>query len=253
MKTCKTCSSEFEGNFCNTCGQRYIEKQTFQFALDQLLDVIDVRKGFFKTSYYLLFKPQKLVSDYLNGKTRDYIHPVGYLLIVSGFFYLLDESEVLGFKGIGMYLSQFSLLSMFISMILLSSFLVGIIKVIRYTSIEILIINLYQATALSVFTFLMDIYGHFESIYQWEERVGRFPPISLIVIFLFWLLRYQWVVFKPKVWVAFVNLMSIAAGMALLAFVTSLFSDDSSSVQEPKLSGLERRYWVFQREEKLKA
>ncbi len=245
MRACKNCLSEFDGEFCSSCGQRHIEKQTLKFALHQLLDVLDFRRGLFKTTFYLLFKPNHMLSDYLGGKTKSYIHPVGYLLIVAGIFYLIDESGILGFTGIGMYGNQFQVLMSTIMIILFSSFIVGWLKFIRFNTIEVFLINLYGSAALLIFTFSLDIINHVTSIY-W--RGGDFLVLySLIgLTFIVWFLRFYWLAFRAHIVGVLVNLLIISASMLLVVFlVDEVYAgeeEDDVRATYPATS-----YWVIQR------
>lgn len=249
MKTCKTCASEFEGNFCNACGQRYIEKQTFQFAWHQLLDVIDLRKGLFKTSYYLLLKPHRLIEDYLNGRTKTYIHPIGYLLITAGIFYAIDELGILGFTGIGMYGNQLQILFGTIFIILISSFVVGRFKFVRYNSIELLIINLFLGACFLILTFVLDILNHFDSIYEWGTG-GEILFRLIWIIFLVWFLRYQWMVFRPKVLGAIVNFIVLISSTFLIGKLSEIKFQEEDEIGRYNFPA--SKYWVIQRKDKIK-
>ena len=85
---CKNCSSEFAGQFCSFCGQRYHEhKESFgELVYEFLSDFFHYDSRFFKTIIPLLFLPGKLTKSYNAGRQRSQFHPIR-LCIFSSFVY----------------------------------------------------------------------------------------------------------------------------------------------------------------------
>lgn len=83
MLTCKNCQSEFEGNFCPNCGQKYINKR---FNLKDSIawafhSIFNFDKGFLLTSRDLITIPGKVINGFLNGVTIRYAHPFRFIFI----------------------------------------------------------------------------------------------------------------------------------------------------------------------------
>lgn len=83
MKVCKNCQTEYQGNFCPNCGQKYIDRR---FNLkDSILwffnSIFNLDHGFLYTSKELLLHPGKVIHDVLNGITVRYTHPFRLLFI----------------------------------------------------------------------------------------------------------------------------------------------------------------------------
>jgi len=79
---CKNCGEDFEGNFCNHCGQKkFASKLNFKIFSSWIIDAFDYDSGLIKTFLHLQTKPGELVHNFLAGKTKSYFNPVTYLLI----------------------------------------------------------------------------------------------------------------------------------------------------------------------------
>lgn len=80
---CKSCSQEYNGNYCPKCGQKKIEKRlVLKDSIGHLLGVVvNFERGLWYTSIMMYKNPGKVVKDYLKGVTRPYIHPFRFLFI----------------------------------------------------------------------------------------------------------------------------------------------------------------------------
>ena len=99
---CKNCGNQFEGNFCNQCGQK---KSVKRFAFTNLSSefihgFFHFHKGLLFTIKELIIRPGSMISEYLEGKRVNYFNPFTYMLLVSivgGFFHpysgLLEHSD----------------------------------------------------------------------------------------------------------------------------------------------------------------
>ncbi|MGD1841503.1 MAG: hypothetical protein ACFB0B_11500 [Thermonemataceae bacterium] len=100
---CKNCGNQFEGNFCNQCGQKAATKP-FRFK-DVLLDVthnvLDVDKGFLHNARDLTLHPAPTIDAYLAGKRVVYYGWFKYLFLTISIatvitFYSNSLQEVIG-------------------------------------------------------------------------------------------------------------------------------------------------------------
>jgi len=90
---CKNCGNEFDGKFCNNCGQKAsTERLTYKSLGESLMHgFLHVDKGIFFTIRILAVNPGKIVSDYINGKRINYFQPFPLLIILSTIYGLLDH------------------------------------------------------------------------------------------------------------------------------------------------------------------
>ena len=83
--TCKNCGNTFQGNYCNTCGQKVIDKRfTLKLFLRDALSVFNLERGFFFTVDQLFRNPGNVLKEYLSGRTKDYYHPLKYIILLAG-------------------------------------------------------------------------------------------------------------------------------------------------------------------------
>lgn len=92
MKTiCKNCGNEFDGNYCNQCGQKastrrlnlkriFYEVRTTLFQLDY---------GLLYTTKKLLTRPGKTIRDYLDGQRVYHFKPFTYLFLLATVYIIL--------------------------------------------------------------------------------------------------------------------------------------------------------------------
>lgn len=90
---CKNCGNEFEGNFCNICGQKAsVKRLTYESLGDNLMHgFLHVDKGFFYTIKMLVINPGKVVNDFINCKRAPYFQPFPLLIILSTVYGILDS------------------------------------------------------------------------------------------------------------------------------------------------------------------
>jgi hypothetical protein len=85
MKSCTNCNNEFEGNYCNDCGQKAFEesdKSIRHILADFFHAFTNFDKGFLKTIFTVVRHPGRLSIDYCSGKQKTYFRPVSLFLIV---------------------------------------------------------------------------------------------------------------------------------------------------------------------------
>lgn len=80
---CKNCNNEFEGNFCNNCGQKAdTHRLTIKHALhDFFHSFVHVDTGLLYLIMQMAKRPGEVVKEYLAGKRRSYFNPTQYLIL----------------------------------------------------------------------------------------------------------------------------------------------------------------------------
>lgn len=98
-KDCLNCGAKVEERFCPNCGQENsINRPSFHYLFTHFAeDFVHYDSGFWKTMKFLLFKPGRIILDYLDGKRKTYMPPVKLYIFVSfvAFFlpHILSFSE----------------------------------------------------------------------------------------------------------------------------------------------------------------
>lgn len=90
---CKNCGNEFDGNFCNQCGQKAsVTRLTYKSLADNLMHgFLHVDKGFFYTIRMLIINPGKVVIDFINCKRAAYFQPFPLLIILATIYGLFES------------------------------------------------------------------------------------------------------------------------------------------------------------------
>lgn len=90
---CKNCGNEFDGKFCNCCGQKATTTRlTYKTLVESLMHgFLHVDKGVFYTLRMLFVNPGKIVADYINCKRVNYFQPFPLLIILSAIYSLLNH------------------------------------------------------------------------------------------------------------------------------------------------------------------
>lgn len=81
---CKNCKSEItkSDNFCNNCGAKVIkERVTIKSLFSNLLKTLGWDSNFFITLRFLIYKPQIIIKEYLNGIRKKYTNPFTFFAI----------------------------------------------------------------------------------------------------------------------------------------------------------------------------
>ena len=95
---CKNCGTEFEGNFCNHCGQKStVERLTWRSVWDNILHgIFHVDNTFVKTTRTLVVHPDRLISDYFAGRRKGYMAPIPLLAV-----WCVILRDYFDYRGIG--------------------------------------------------------------------------------------------------------------------------------------------------------
>ncbi|RPH33847.1 MAG: DUF3667 domain-containing protein [Bacteroidales bacterium] len=88
MTTCKNCNNQFDGKYCNNCGQSAtVRSITFRFLWHDLQHgLLHVDKGFFFTIKELFTRPGHSVREYLGGKRIALFKPFSFLILIAGLY-----------------------------------------------------------------------------------------------------------------------------------------------------------------------
>lgn len=84
-KTCLNCEELVLDRFCPKCGQENIEiRKSFRHIFSHFLkDLTHYDSKFWKTIFYLFFKPAALSKAYISGKRLRYLNPFRLYLFIS--------------------------------------------------------------------------------------------------------------------------------------------------------------------------
>ena len=87
----KNCGEKVVGSYCTHCGQKTIEQRiSFHYISHEVLHFFThFEKGFLFTSWNMLAKPGKVVTDFVKGKRKIYQPPVSFFLIWITMYLLL--------------------------------------------------------------------------------------------------------------------------------------------------------------------
>ena len=104
MITCKNCNNQFEGQFCNQCGQSAdTQRLDFKFLLKNLHKnfLKYFHKGIFYTSRQLFTRPGHSIREYIEGKRVNHFEPIGLLIAFAAFYGVLYHTfDINMFSGL---------------------------------------------------------------------------------------------------------------------------------------------------------
>jgi len=210
MTTCKNCNNEFDGHYCNLCGQ---PADTHEMNVHFL--VHDIQHGFFHFEKGVLFtikelftRPGHSIREYIHGKRVKHFKPISLVLLLAGILGLLshyfhfdilsDTFKVTGtgsqeneaqelFNSINDWVSGHYAL---VSLILLPIFTLGTYLSFRkmgYNFIEHLVLNAFLTSQRLV---LRIVLFPFYNLLSGTDKLRTFSNVVNVVIFFltFWTL-----------------------------------------------------------------
>jgi hypothetical protein len=89
---CPTCKKKFDDSFCSNCGEKKIEpKDLFISVLiyEFVSWIFEIDKKFWRTLYFLFFKPGKLVNMYMQGSRISTYSPLKIFIVSNLLFYFI--------------------------------------------------------------------------------------------------------------------------------------------------------------------
>lgn len=90
---CKNCGQHAEGKFCSHCGQRTeVGRITFRSLLGEVSEgVFKVNQDFLNTLMGLFLRPGISLQAFLEGRRKQYVKPITYVLTLSTFYFLVTQ------------------------------------------------------------------------------------------------------------------------------------------------------------------
>jgi len=87
---CKNCGNDFEGDYCNHCGQSSkVQRINWNYLKNSIADnVFQINHGFLYTVKVLLLSPGKSLNNFFEGQRNRFYKPFAFLLISSTIFLL---------------------------------------------------------------------------------------------------------------------------------------------------------------------
>lgn len=95
--TCKSCGNNFEGTYCNTCGEKLVKPsdRTLLHFFSQLFEAFTfIDNKFFRTLKLLIIKPGFLTKENIEGRTVKYIKPLAFFLISNLLYFLINPVDI---------------------------------------------------------------------------------------------------------------------------------------------------------------
>lgn len=90
---CKNCGKIVSGNFCSHCGQdTSVSKITASKLLNELSEsVFQLNRGLLFTLNELFTRPGKSIQEFLEGKRKNHVKPIAYVLFLSTLYFLISQ------------------------------------------------------------------------------------------------------------------------------------------------------------------
>lgn len=95
---CISCENSFTGNYCNNCGEKVLnpKERSLRHILGEIIDALTgANKKFWKSFLYLLFKPGLLTKEYLLGKRKKYMSPIGMFFFINLIYFIFQPADTL--------------------------------------------------------------------------------------------------------------------------------------------------------------
>ena len=91
VHTCKSCHNQFQGNYCNNCGEkvRVASDRTFRaFTTDIVRAITLADNKFARTLWFILYKPGFVSTEIANGRTVRYMSPIQVFFVLNLVYFL---------------------------------------------------------------------------------------------------------------------------------------------------------------------
>lgn len=102
---CLNCTNPVTEKFCGKCGHHQeLKRINKSYALEELLNLIGIEKGFFFTCKELLIRPGIAIQEYIHKNRQKITKPVTFLVLTSVLYtlisnYLKTENQYSKFLG----------------------------------------------------------------------------------------------------------------------------------------------------------
>jgi len=93
-EACENCGEIVVGAYCHACGQKRISEKDRRLGhlLGQAFAVVtDLDGRFLRTLRALVFQPGRLSRDYIDGRRKQWIAPMGLFLLANALFFVLPS------------------------------------------------------------------------------------------------------------------------------------------------------------------
>ena len=89
--TCKNCDNQFQGNFCNNCGQTaHTHAINWHYVIHEVQHgVFHVDKGILYTSRQLFTRPGNAIRDFIEGRRVKHFKPVAMVFLLGTIYGVL--------------------------------------------------------------------------------------------------------------------------------------------------------------------
>jgi len=177
---CKNCKQNFNGNFCNNCGQNSkVRKINFRYLLDEIPNsIFQINRGFLFTVKELFTRPGHSIREFIEGKRKFHFKPLAFLFLTSTLYVLLNYlighqtffgDLIEGFKSVGKnteseILNWISNKQTYIIIFVLPFFSLASYLAFfksKYNFFEHIVLNLYitgqQMIIYMIFSFIIDV------------------------------------------------------------------------------------------------
>ena len=93
---CTNCGAEVTDPFCSQCGQKRVTFN-FKYLFQQIGDGIEFKRGLMFNLKVLTLTPGHAIMEYMRGRTKPFMNPISYSLLVVAALFLTGERFILKF------------------------------------------------------------------------------------------------------------------------------------------------------------
>lgn len=184
-KKCKSCGLERIGLFCSHCGQKHIQGLTWKFLLLNVLDLIEMNRGFLYNLKSLNIRPKTFYNEYLSGATNKAMPPIPYafisLAIVSYLSSILINLNV-GLSGSEIFEVEDLWFQNFTIWIAVYYVVISLIYFLsKYNFLESLIFSLFAVPQLQFYIITGDLFCY---IFELNGELNSLLYLLIIVFFI---------------------------------------------------------------------
>ncbi len=89
---CKNCEQDFEGNYCNNCGQNSnVRKVDYKYLINEISNsIFQINRGFLFTVKELFTRPGHSIREFLEGKRKNHYKPIAFVFLTSTIYVLFN-------------------------------------------------------------------------------------------------------------------------------------------------------------------
>lgn len=94
---CKSCDNEFEGNYCNQCGEKIIlpsDRSFRKFLSNVMVAVTFADNKFFKSLWLVIINPGFLSKEFAEGRTIKYLRPLSLFFVLNLIYFLFPVIQL---------------------------------------------------------------------------------------------------------------------------------------------------------------